>query len=144
MLHYCFVQFTRDSHGSVLSLLTSPPFCRGFSEVQRALSAGLGAAVRPLHVPHLGGVWDFHTHHGPQWHRDPPWGGAGFPGHPGNNLPLLLFCEYSHVFYCAKVSDSFWTTDKGTDSCMCSIWLAIQCRRCLRTSVDFFPPLPVT
>ena len=82
--------------GSVWSV-TPPSFCRSVSEVQRALSVWPGVAVCPLHVSHLGGVWDFHTYHGSQRHRNTARGGAGLPCHPGNHLPLFLFCEYYHI-----------------------------------------------
>ena len=97
--------------------VTPPSFCRSVSEVQRALSVWPGAAVRSLHVPHLGGVWDFHTYHGSQRHRNTTRGGAGLPCHPGNHLPLFLFCEYSHImknkpglfFWVASFLKSFLT-----------------------------------
>lgn len=42
--------------------------CRSVAEVQRAVPAGPGAAVRPLHVPGVGRLRDLHPHHGSQRH----------------------------------------------------------------------------
>lgn len=99
-------------------------FYRSVPEVHCALSVWPGVAVCPLHVPHLGGVWDFHTHHGSQRHRNTPWAGAGFPGHPGNSLPLLLFCEYCHIMYSSDKQNWIFVVSRIT---LKSHWSCVLC-----------------
>lgn len=86
---------------------------RSLTEIQFVVPFGSGITVCPLHVPYLGGVWDFHPHHGPQWDRDTPRSGDGFLSDPGNRLSLFLFCKHPDI-----IDGFLWTRNETAQWCI--------------------------